>query len=148
MDMGRVAFEGYYAGQQTSAPWESLPPGTRESFRAAADAVLMFSDLRRGQGGKAAVGLNFGDALAAAVGGGAKITRAGWNAPGQYVVYQKGYPDGIPLNGNTAEATGLAPGTVCVFAPYMMIFNAQGVFVPWLASQGDLLAVDWETVVP
>jgi hypothetical protein len=77
---------------------------------------------------------------------GSKITRSGWNGPGQYVVHQKGYPDGIAINVNTAEATGIPEGTVQKFAPYLMIRNAQGVFVPWLASQGDLLAGDWETV--
>lgn len=37
---------------------------------------------------------------------GLKATRTGWNAPGQYVVYQPGYPDGIGINANTAAATG------------------------------------------
>ncbi len=89
--------------------------------------------------------MDFSDALIACKAG-SKITRAGWNGPGQYVVHQKGYPDGIAINANTAEATGIPQGTVCKFAPYLMIRNAQGVFVPWLASQGDLLAVDWEPV--
>lgn len=75
---------------------------------------------------------------------GNKITRTGWNGPGQYVVYQAGYPDDIAINENTARATGIEQGTVCRFAPYLMMRNAQGVFVPWLASQGDLLADDWE----
>lgn len=77
---------------------------------------------------------------------GFKITRDGWNAPGQFVVFQKGYPDGIPLNQNTAEATGIAQGTVCKFAPYLMLHNAQGTFVPWQPTQGDVLAVDWTLV--
>lgn len=77
---------------------------------------------------------------------GFKITRAGWNAPGQYIFHQKGYPDGIGLNENTAEATGITQGTVCKFAPYLMLHNAQGVFVPWQPTQGDVLAVDWELV--
>ena len=89
--------------------------------------------------------MDFSDALAACKEGG-KITRAGWNGPGQYVVYQAGYPDGIAINANTAQATGIPQGTVCKFAPYLMMLNAQGVFVPWLASQGDLLADDWEEV--
>jgi hypothetical protein len=89
--------------------------------------------------------MDFSDALNFCKNG-AKITRAGWNGPGQFVVHQKGYPDGIAINANTAEATGIKQGTVCQFAPYLMMRNAQGVFVPWLASQGDLLAEDWETV--
>jgi hypothetical protein len=77
---------------------------------------------------------------------GERVTRAGWNGKRQWVVYQKAYPDGIPINKNTAEATGIPEGTLCRFAPYLMLLNAQGVFIPWLASQGDLLADDWRRV--
>lgn len=77
---------------------------------------------------------------------GAKITRSGWSGDGQFVVHQKGYPDGIAINANTSEATGLPAGTVCKFEPYLMFRTAKGSFVPWLASQGDLLAEDWKTV--
>jgi hypothetical protein len=87
--------------------------------------------------------MDFSDALDDCKNG-AKITRVGWNGPGQYVVLQKGYPDGIAINVNTAEATGIPQGTVCSFAPYLMLRNAQGVFVPWVPSTGDLLAEDWE----
>lgn len=75
---------------------------------------------------------------------GLKVQRAGWNGKGMYLVYQKGYPDGIPINQNTAEATGIPKGTVCKFLPYVMMFTAQDSFVPWLCSQSDLLAADWE----
>jgi len=34
-------------------------------------------------------------------------------------------------------------GTVCRFLPYLMMRTAQGDFVPWLASQTDILADDW-----
>jgi hypothetical protein len=145
MDMGRVAYEGYAAGDPGALPWESQTPGIRERFRAAADAVLMFSDLRRGAGGKQAVGMDFSDALAA-VKGGAKITRDGWHGPGMYVVYQPGYPDGIGINANTALATGIPQGTMCSFLPYLMFRTAAGAFVPWDASQTDLLEADWEIV--
>ena len=33
---------------------------------------------------------------------GKKITRTGWNGKGMFVVYQKGYPDGIPCNEYTS----------------------------------------------
>lgn len=87
--------------------------------------------------------MDFSDALRQCKNGN-KITRTGWNGPGQFVVHQAGYPDGIAINANTAQATGIPQGTVEKFAPYLMMRNAQGVFVPWLASQGDLLAEDWE----
>lgn len=72
---------------------------------------------------------------------GHRIERTGWN--GMYVVKQNGYPDGIPVNSNTAEATGLEEGTVCVFSPYLMIRTADGSFAPWFPSNGDLFADDW-----
>lgn len=74
---------------------------------------------------------------------GCKISRVGWNGKDQYVVFQKGYPDGIAINGNTAEATGIPQGTICIFEPYLMLRNVQGHFVPWLATQSDLLNEDW-----
>lgn len=77
---------------------------------------------------------------------GGKVTRAGWNAPGQFVVLQKGYPDGIALNANTAEATGLKEGTVRVFRPYLMLQAADNSFVPWVPTVSDVLAEDWGTV--
>lgn len=77
---------------------------------------------------------------------GKKVRRFGWNGKGMYIVLQKGYPEGIPINQNTSEATGLAVGTVCRFQPYLMIKTADAVptFSPWLASQADLLSFDWE----
>ena len=75
---------------------------------------------------------------------GMKVRRAGWNGKGMFLVFQKGHPDGIPINENTAQATGIPKGTVCKFLPYIMMFTATGDFVPWLASQTDLLAEDWE----
>lgn len=77
---------------------------------------------------------------------GKKVCRRGWNGKGMYIVLQKGYPDGIPINENTANATGMDRGTVCRFLPYLMMKTADDKpsFVPWLASQTDLLSFDWE----
>lgn len=75
---------------------------------------------------------------------GFRVRRAGWNGKGMWLALQKGYPDGIPINANTAEATGLPVETVCRFLPYVMMRTADGAFVPWLCSQTDLLAEDWE----
>ena len=79
---------------------------------------------------------------------GSKVARMGWNDKGMYVVLQKGYPNGIPINKNTSEATGLPEGTNCAFLPYLMMktANIEPTFVPWLASQTDLLAFDWVVV--
>ena len=77
---------------------------------------------------------------------GSKVARSGWNGKGMWIVLQAGYPDGIPINANTARATGIAEGTICKFLPYIMMKTADGAFVPWLASQTDILASDWELV--
>lgn len=87
----------------------------------------------------------FGAALSA-LRDGVKVARAGWNGSGMYVVLQAGYPDGIPINGNTARATGLPEGTVVRFRPYLLMKTVDDDFVPWVASQTDLLAQDWEEV--
>lgn len=86
--------------------------------------------------------MDFSEALDA-VKAGSKIARDGWNGRGMYVVYQKAYPDGIAINANTAEATGIPEGTVCRFRPYLMMKTVDDDFVPWVASQTDLLADDW-----
>ncbi len=86
--------------------------------------------------------LNFGQALEHLKAGG-KVARVGWNGKGMWLTLQKGYPDGVPINKNTAEATGLPEGTVCRFLPYIIMRTVDGSFVPWLASQTDVLAEDW-----
>lgn len=74
------------------------------------------------------------------------LAREGWNAIGQFVVLQKGYPDGIPINTNTAQATGIPVGTVCKFRPYLLLRTADGSFVPWAPTVSDVLAEDWALV--
>jgi hypothetical protein len=54
---------------------------------------------------------------------GGHVTRKGWNGTGMHLYLVDG--DGRIL-------------------PYVMMFTAQGQLVPWLCSQTDLLATDWE----
>jgi hypothetical protein len=86
--------------------------------------------------------VNFGHALEQ-MKAGARIARTNWNAGGQFVVLQRGYPDGVAINANTAEATGFAQGTVWAFRPYMLLLTADGSFVPWAPTVSDVLAEDW-----
>lgn len=86
--------------------------------------------------------MDFGEALER-LRGGDRLTRDGWNGRGMFIVLQAGYPDGIPINASTAQVTGIKQGTVCKFRPYLMMRTADGDFVPWVASQTDLLAEDW-----
>ena len=85
--------------------------------------------------------MDFSAALAA-LKDGQRVTRYSW-FPEAFVALQKGYPAGVAINENTASATGIEPGTVCVFAPYLVWRNALGVFAPWEATSADLLAEDW-----
>lgn len=91
--------------------------------------------------------MNFGQALEH-LKAGRRVARAGWNGRGMWLAYQKGYPDGVPINRNTADATGLPEGTVCRFLPYIIMKTVDDSFVPWLASQTDVLAEDWEEARP
>ena len=59
---------------------------------------------------------------------GERVTRQGWNGPSQYLELQ--VPD---------EHSKMT-------LPYIYIRTVQGDLVPWLASQTDILAVDWEVV--
>lgn len=71
--------------------------------------------------------MDFSDALTA-VKSGSKITRTGWNGTGQWVALQ--VPDEHSKMGR----------------PYLYISPVGGGLVPWLASQTDLLAEDWEAM--
>ena len=86
--------------------------------------------------------LDFGDALFE-LRAGRKVARRGWSAGGQFVVYQKGYPDGIEANANTAEALGIEQGATVRIRPYLMLRAADGSFVPWAPTVTDVLAEDW-----
>lgn len=90
---------------------------------------------------------DFSDALDF-IKGGEKVARAAWQISGDdtYVVLQPGYPDGIPINANTAKATGLPEGHLKKFQPYLMQHTAQGDFVPWAPTVSDVLADDWLVV--
>jgi hypothetical protein len=85
---------------------------------------------------------SFGEALVL-LKAGKKLCREGWHGRGMWIVLQKGYPDGIPINRNTAEATGIPEGSVCRFAEYIMVRTPNGCFCPWAISCSDVLATDW-----
>lgn len=77
---------------------------------------------------------------------GEKAFRSGWNGKGMFVVFQKGYPEGIPCNKQTAEAWGLNEGDLFRVQPYMQIKNTNGTHAMWVPSINDILADDWEII--
>lgn len=90
-------------------------------------------------------GMTFGIALEL-LKKGCKVAREGWNGRGMFAVYQKGYPEGIPCNKQTAEAWGLDEGDLFKCNPYLQIKQADGSHSMWLPSVGDILAEDWVLV--
>lgn len=89
--------------------------------------------------------LNFGQALDL-LKKGFKVAREGWNGKGMFVVYQKGYPNGIPCNKQTAEAWGMQEGELFKCNPYLQIKCVNGSHSMWVPSINDVLAEDWVVV--
>lgn len=89
--------------------------------------------------------MNFGKAIEE-LKKGKRLTRKGWNGKGMFIVYQKGYPNGIPCNKQTAEAYGYEEGTLFKCRPYIQMRCADGTHQMWTASQTDILSEDWEVV--
>lgn len=77
---------------------------------------------------------------------GKRMTRRGWNGKGLSVVYQKGYPQGIPCNKQTAEAWGMNEGDLFKCEPYLQISTVDGSHAMWVPSIRDCLADDWVIV--
>lgn len=73
---------------------------------------------------------------------GAHFRRAAW-PENTFITYQKGYPDGIPCNKQTAEAWGIAEGSKFVCNPYLQIQNADGSHGMYAPSCDDILTKDW-----
>lgn len=69
--------------------------------------------------------MNFSEALDG-LNNGYKVARAGWNGKVMWIQIQ--WPD------ENSKMT----------FPYICMYTAQGDLVPWLVSQTDLLAEDWE----
>lgn len=70
---------------------------------------------------------------------GAKVRRAGWNGNGMWIGLVPGDQWGLGSSQTAFDYSG--PGQLL---PWIGMRTAQGQFVPWLASQTDILAMDWE----
>lgn len=89
--------------------------------------------------------LTFGEALIL-LRSGHPMARKGWNGKGIFVVYQKGYPEGISCNQQTAEAWGIKEGSLFKCDPYLQISTTDGSHAMWQPSVRDCLAQDWYIV--
>lgn len=74
---------------------------------------------------------------------GDKVQRSGWNGEGMFVFLVPGSKFTV----NRPPLLGIYPeGTEINYHSHIDIRTADGVIVPWLASQTDVLANDWELV--
>lgn len=86
-------------------------------------------------------GLTFGLAVEA-LKLGEKVARAGWNGKGMWLALVQGDMWGIG-----GHAPYDVPGGAHItHAPFIGMRTADEKFVPWLASQTDVLAEDWQIV--
>jgi hypothetical protein len=72
---------------------------------------------------------------------GKKVARAGWNGKGMFLYYVQAnsYKATSPVAKAVWGEDALVP-----YQAYVAMKTAQDTVVPWLCSQSDLLATDWE----
>lgn len=83
-------------------------------------------------------GFDFGTAVAF-MRRGIRVHRAGWNGKGMWLRYVDLYSD---KEFSLREASS-ARGT---WLPFIVMKTADNGLVPWLASQTDVLATDWQAI--
>lgn len=85
--------------------------------------------------------MKFGQAIEVLKAGG-KVARQGWNGKGMFLYYvpAAAYPP------STDIAKKAFNGEPVPYSAYIAMKTAQNNVVPWLASQTDVLAEDWEIV--
>ena len=86
--------------------------------------------------------LTFGQAIEA-LKQGKKVARAGWNGKGMFLFLVPGSTFKV----NKAPLLGIYPeGTEVNYCSHINMKTADDKVVPWLASQTDVLAEDWDIV--
>ena len=71
---------------------------------------------------------------------GCTVARVGWNGKGMYLVLVE------PHEYHVEGADTIDPRGILGLAPWIAMCTADMKLVPWLASQTDVLAVDWVAV--
>ena len=86
--------------------------------------------------------MNFGDALMH-LKNGMKVARKGWNGKGMFLFLVPGSTFQV----NRPPLLGIYPaGTAIDYHAHIDMKTADNKVVPWLASQTDMLAEDWERI--
>jgi len=84
--------------------------------------------------------MNFSEALTS-IKAGNKIQREGWNGKGMFIFLV----NGSTFKVNRPPLLGIYPeGTEVTYHAHIDMKTADNQVVPWLASQTDLLANDWQ----
>ena len=89
---------------------------------------------------------------------GSKIQREGWNGKGMYLTLVQGYPVNGHLNADSvdSEVEGKTQGKAGQMLSHIVMKTAgdsqfwgagYSDYVPWLASQTDILAEDWNIIL-
>lgn len=74
---------------------------------------------------------------------GKRVQRAGWNGKGMFIFLVSGSTFKV----NRPPLLGIYPeGTTINYHSHIDMKTADGMVVPWLASQTDVLADDWEVL--
>jgi Protein of unknown function (DUF2829) len=81
--------------------------------------------------------------------GGSRVRRAGWNGRGMWLTLISGaqwdLPRDLDLTLSDPGGGNIKDG-YAYRGPFVALRAADGMLVPWLCSQTDLLATDWEMV--
>ena len=86
--------------------------------------------------------MSFGHAIHA-LKAGKRVCRSGWNGKGMFLFLVPGSTFKV----NRAPLLGIYPeGTEINYCPHIDMKTADDKVVPWLASQTDILADDWQIV--
>jgi len=86
--------------------------------------------------------MNFGQALSI-IKRGKRVSRQGWNEKNMFIFL-------VPVSEFKVSRPPLLgiydEGTDIIYNPHIDMRTADGSIVPWLASQSDVLAEDWNPV--
>ena len=86
--------------------------------------------------------MNFGNAIEA-LKEGKRVARAGWNGKGMFLFLVPG--SNFIVNREPLLSI-IGEGAQITYRPHIDMKDAEGKVVPWLASQTDMLAEDWQIV--
>ena len=76
---------------------------------------------------------------------GAKIARKGWNGKKMFLYFVGA--NSYPVSGNPGSPIkGIFENDMVPYQSYIAMYTADATIVPWLCSQSDFLANDWEEI--